>query len=100
MLDLIEAKRSEIAELCRRHHVRRLEVFGSAARGDFDPGRSDVDFVVTFEAGRKSLDAYFKLKAGLESALGRPVDLVESEAVENPYIRASIERSKVPVYGA
>jgi len=100
MLDLIEAKRNEIAELCRRNHVRRLEVFGSAARRDFDPERSDVDFMVTFDPERKSLHTYLKFKEGLESLLGRPVDLVEAGAVRNPYIRDSIERSRVPVYGA
>lgn len=50
MLKLIEARRTEIADLCRRFHVRRLEVFGSAARGtDFDPARSDVDLLVTYD---------------------------------------------------
>jgi hypothetical protein len=44
MLKLIEEHRVEIAGLCRKHGVKRLELFGSAARGDFDPGRSDVDF--------------------------------------------------------
>jgi uncharacterized protein len=48
MLPLIENRRAEIAELCRRFRVRRLDVFGSAARGgDFDPARSDVDLLVT-----------------------------------------------------
>jgi predicted nucleotidyltransferase len=42
MQDFIIAKREEIAELCRKHHVRRLSVFGSAARDDFDPQRSDI----------------------------------------------------------
>lgn len=100
MLDLIKANRSEIEALCRRYHVRRLEVFGSAARHDFQPGRSDMDFVVTFEPERKSLDTYLKLKEGLESLFGRSVDLVESGAVRNPYLRESVERSRVPVYGA
>ncbi len=49
MLPLIEAHRTEVAELCRRYHVERLEVFGSAARGtDFDPQRSNVDRLVTY----------------------------------------------------
>ena len=50
MLQLIEIHRHDIAELCRRFHVNRLEVFGSAARGsDFDPARSDVDLLVSYE---------------------------------------------------
>ena len=49
MLPFIEAQRAAIAELCRRFHVRRLDVFGSAARGtDFDPSRSDVDLLVSY----------------------------------------------------
>ncbi len=52
MLYLIEARRTDIAELCRRFHVSRLDVFGSAARGsDFDPDRSDVDVMVTYRPG-------------------------------------------------
>ena len=45
MIDDIAARRTELQDLCRRFGVRRLDVFGSAARGDFDPGRSDIDFL-------------------------------------------------------
>ena len=103
MLPLIDSRKAEIAELCRRFHVRRLEVFGSAARGhDFDPRRSDVDFLVEFDAhpDARSFATYFGLKEALEALLGRPVDLVMPSAVENPYMRAAIERSREPVYGA
>jgi predicted nucleotidyltransferase len=49
MHSLIAAQRSAIADVCRRYQVRRLDVFGSAARGtDFDPERSDADFLVEF----------------------------------------------------
>lgn len=104
MLPLIETKRAEIAELCRRYHVRRLDVVGSAARGnDFDPLRSDVDFLVEFDRGHSealSLKTYFGLKESLEAALGRPVDLVEPQATRNPYLRASFERSRELVFEA
>ena len=49
MQDFIAAKREEIAEFCRKHHVRRLAVFGSAARDDFNSATSDVDIIVEFE---------------------------------------------------
>ena len=100
---LIETKRPEIAALCRRHGVARLEVFGSAARGDdFEPGRSDVDFLVEFapEARSRAFAAYFDFKEALEALLGRPVDLVMPGVVENPYLRAGIERSREPVFAA
>ena len=103
MLPLIEAQKQRIGELCRRFHVRRLEVFGSAARGDdFDPQRSDVDFLVEFDAhpDADSFGTYFGLKEALEALLGRPVDLVMPGAVENPYLKAAIDRSREPVYGA
>src|SRR5271167_903786 len=102
MIDEIELRREELRGLCRRFHVRRLDLFGSAARGDFDPQRSDLDFLVEFERDPKipALDAYFGLKEALETLLGRPVDLVMPGAVENPYLKASIERSRETVYAA
>ena len=80
----IAARRLDIAATCRRYGVRRLEVFGSAARGvDFDPESSDADFLVTFKVTeRDSLRAFADLKAALETLLGHPVDLVDREAVE------------------
>ncbi len=102
MFELIDRRKSEIAALCRRFHVRRLELFGSAARDDFDPLESDIDFLVAFDPDHR-LDAfndYFGLKEGLEELFGRPVDLVVEKAIRNPYFRASVERSREPVYGA
>lgn len=102
MTPLVASRRAEIADLCRRHHVRRLEVFGSAGGdgGDFDPARSDVDFLVAFDdaAGQPSLQTFFQLKEGLENLLQRPVDLVSAQALRNPFILAQIEQSKETVY--
>lgn len=102
MLPLIESRRGELADFCRRFGVRRLELFGSAARGDFDPVGSDLDFLVEFSPGssRRALDSYFALKEALEALFGRPVDLVMPDAVTNPYVRADIERSRVTLYAA
>src|SRR5438876_87045 len=49
MIAILDQHRDEIAELCRKYRVQRLESFGSAARGDFDPNRSDLDFLVEFD---------------------------------------------------
>jgi uncharacterized protein len=102
MLTDIVARRDQIAALCRRHHVRRLELFGSAARGTgFDPARSDLDFLVEFSLGRApDLAGFFALRAGLADLLGRPVDLVAPSALRNPYLRADIDRHRELVYAA
>jgi predicted nucleotidyltransferase len=102
MIDEIQAHREELRTLCRRFRVRRLDLFGSAARGDFDPVRSDLDFIVEFDrnAPQNPFDSYFGLKEGLEALLGRKVDLVELSAVRDPYLKASIEQSREPVFEA
>lgn len=99
---LIEERRGQIVDLCRRHSVRRLAVFGSAVRTDFDPVRSDLDFVVDFEPMPPSghADAYFGLLADLETLFGRRVDLVESAALRNPYRRREIEATQVLLHAA
>lgn len=86
----ISDKLDALADICRRYSVSRLEVFGSAARDDFDPARSDVDFLVTFKpAARNDIGALDELKEALENLLGRSVDLVERETIETSrnYIR-------------
>jgi predicted nucleotidyltransferase len=100
----IAEKREALADLCRRYGVERLEVFGSAARGtDFDRDRSDADFLVTFTpAARNDLAAFADLKEALERLLGRPVDLVEREAIEtsrNFIRRRAILNDAETVYG-
>jgi hypothetical protein len=70
--------RGKLQALCRSFHVRRLDIFGSAARGDFDPTRSDIDFLVEFDREHPmvlSIDTYFGFKEALEALFGRPVDL-------------------------
>ncbi len=80
----------------------RLDVFSSAARGsDFDAARSDVDLLVTYLPGyAPDIATYQDLRDALADLLERPVDLVMEGAVENPFIRAGIERSRQPIYAA
>ena len=80
----VSSKRETLAELCRRFHVRRLEVFGSTTREqDFDPDHSDADLLIEFASGAEPSSARFlDLKKALEQVLGRPVDLIERIAVE------------------
>lgn len=103
MHPFIHQHQPAIAELCRRYRVQRLEVFGSAARGtDFVPESSDADFLVEFSPSADSLTlkAFFGLQADLSQILGRAVDLAESSALRNPYIQASVNRSREVVYAA
>lgn len=102
MIGLIDRHREQIAALCERFRVRRLEVFGSAASGTFDPQRSDVDFLLDFgEEYEPSLfDRYFGLKEALEALLGRSVDLVMTGALKNRYFIESVNRTREPVYEA
>ncbi len=99
----IADKREELAELCRRYGVARLEVFGSAARTtDFDPQTSDADFLVEFRPvnGRAPLRQFLDFAEALRRTLGRSVDLVETGAVQNPYLRAAIDSSREVVYAS
>jgi len=102
MQPLIETSRAQLAHLCRKHHVLRLEVFGSAARADFDPESSDLDFLVEFEpmAPVAYAQAYFSLKEELEALFKRPVDLITPASLKNPYFRASLAASSERVYAA
>ena len=102
MTDTIEKNRDQIAALCQRFGVRRLEVFGSAASGSFDPERSDVDFLLDFGADydRTLFSRYFGLKEALEKLLGRNVDLVMLGALVNPYFIESVNRTRKLVYAA
>ena len=92
---------AELGDLCRRFGVRRLDLFGSAARGDFDAAQSDLDFLVEFDPVAPEAHAfrtYFDFKDALETLFGRKVDLVEASAVRNPYFKESIEESREPVF--
>lgn len=91
-----------IAAICRQHRIRRLELFGSAAReGDFAVDRSDVDFLLEFEPDAKpDLETYFSAKTAFEALLGREVDLLERGALRDPFVLREIERGRETVYAA
>lgn len=88
--------------LCRRFGVRRLDLFGSAATGRFDPARSDLDFLVLFEhlPPGAYADAFFGLREGLEALFGRPVDLVTGAALGNPHFRRRVEAERRALFPA
>jgi predicted nucleotidyltransferase len=102
MNSLVERNLEEIAHLCRRYRVRKLAAFGSILRGDFDPARSDVDFLVDFEPVpvEERMRNYLGLREALASLLSRPVDLVEDGAIRNPYILKSVVEQEHVLYAA
>lgn len=101
MLDLIEARRAEVVQICQRYQVKRLDVFGSAASGDFDSEASDLDFVVEFEplSPVPYKRAYFAMLAELEALFRRKVDLVTTGSLRNPDFVSNVERTRELVYG-
>ena len=86
----IALQRDALSALCRRFDIARLDIFGSAARAtDFDPARSDADFLVKFKSDADEFSRFADFQDALGALLGRPVDLVERGAIEasRNYIR-------------
>ena len=102
MIDVIERHHSELVALCRKHHVKTLEVFGSVADGTFDPASSDLDFLLEFlpAAAGRPFHGYFDLKQELEKLFGRKVDLVMPGAIRNPYFLKAVDQQRKVLYAA
>lgn len=101
MIDLIEQHREAIVALCRKHRLKKLELFGSAATEAFDPATSDVDFFYEFSDDDTDLvDRYFGMIEELEKLLGRPIDFVSAKDAKNPYFLQVANRSRVTLYAA
>ncbi len=90
--------RGRIAEFCRRHHIRRLALFGSVLRDDFGP-TSDVDVLVEFEPGHVPGLAFFTMQEELSRLIGRPVDLNTSGFLSR-YFRGTVLDEAEPLYVA
>ena len=90
----------ELTRLCERYSITRLELFGSATNEHFDSERSDLDFLVTFQpaANLGLAEQYFGFKDDLEHLFSRPVDLVELDAVDNPYFLEAIQIERQLLY--
>lgn len=101
-LSCIEDNRHRLERICRQFTVSRLEVFGSAVDGSFDPEHSDLDFLVEFSRppGTNAFHQYFDLQFALADLFGRKVDLVDATAMRNPYFIESVNRSRKLLYAA
>jgi len=92
----IDFPRDRIADFCRRNHIRKLALFGSALREDFRPD-SDIDILVEFEPGHVPGLRFFAMQAELSEILGRPVDLNTPQWL-SPYFRDKVLKEQVPLY--
>lgn len=91
-----------LVQLCQRCNVKQLDLFGSAATNEFDPQRSDLDFLVLFEDMKPAAyaRAYFDLREGLVDLFGRPVDLLTDAGLKNPHLMHRVEAERYSVYVA
>ncbi len=96
----IDNYRESISSLCAEHLVDKLYLFGSATKNNLTD-LSDIDMVVKFKP--IALSGYFlnyiSLKNKLKNLFQRDVDLLEEQAISNPYIKKSIDQSKQLIYG-
>jgi hypothetical protein len=103
MNEWIDAHREALAELCRRYRVRRLELFGSACTSEFDPDRSDMDFLAEFQPDADLgpwLSRLFEFEDALGQLTGRRVDIVMTSALRNPWFRREANKTRTLAYHA
>lgn len=96
----IEIPHDRIRDFCRRWRIKEFAIFGSTLRDDFRP-ESDVDVLVTFQGGAPwGLFEIVEMIEELQNIFGRKVDLVEKEALRNPFRRHEILSQCQVVYAA
>jgi predicted nucleotidyltransferase len=95
----IEARRADVAVICARLGVRRLELFGSATRS---ASPRDLDFLVDLgdRPPAEYSTAYFALYEALEALFSRPIDLLTPANLSNPYFKQRVEQEKTLLYAA
>ena len=98
-MNIVEKNINKLIDLCKRHKVRELYIFGSVLSDKFND-TSDIDLLVQFENIDilEYFDNYMDFKEKLENLLGKPVDLLENQAIRNPIFRKVVDRNKKLVY--
>ena len=101
-MKLIELNLQRIIDLCRKHKVKTLAVFGSILTDRFND-QSDVDLLVNFDTTDHEkwdyVTNYFDFQEALEKIFGRKVDLVVEKGLKNKYFIANVNRTKQMIYG-
>lgn len=101
MIALISDNLEAIRDLCRKHGIRKLDLFGSAATGSFDPESSDLDFIVDLGEYTAGTDfRYIDLIADLEAILGHTIQMITEPSIKNDYFREAVDRQRVNLYDA
>jgi len=92
---MVDLPIEKIQAACEEYMVQRLELFGSAATDRFDSSTSDYDFLVTFKPMRleQRADTFFGILFALEDLLVQKIDLVDKEAIRNPYFFQSVQQT-------
>ena len=100
MTPALQIEPKPIADFCQRWKITEFALFGSILRADFRPD-SDVDVLVTFESGAPwTLWDLSRMRAELQALFGREVDLVEKQALRNPFRRRAILSEHRVIYAA
>ena len=99
MNKVVEEKLADLIDICRHNAIRRLELFGSSARNDFNPASSDLDFLAIFEDSERPgiSERYFNAVRGLENLFGRKVDLLTLASLTNPFLIDAVERDRIVI---
>lgn len=94
-MNMLEKNTEAIHNLCKKHKVAKLYAFGSVLTSAFNED-SDVDFLVEFERNDipRFVGNFFELQFALEDLLCRKVDLIEYEAIQNPYFKEEIDETR------
>ncbi|MDQ2682775.1 MAG: nucleotidyltransferase domain-containing protein [Chloroflexota bacterium] len=99
----IQQKLADIRDLCEKHGIRALYLFGSATRGDFDSSSSDFDFLVEFQTTAPGTNygyRYLDFADELEQLMGRSIDLLTTGSRMNRYLREEIEETREELFRA
>jgi len=99
-MNTLSTYKKQIDELCASHKVKSLYAFGSILTSSFNI-TSDIDLIVDFNnvAVNDYAENYFDLKFSLQTLFSRPVDLLEEQAIKNPYFKQVVNQTKELVYG-
>ena len=103
MISIIENNRNAITDICIKHSVLELYIFGSATTGSYNPDTSDIDFAVIYDPKipvEDMADHFFGLIEELEDLLKNKIDLVTLKSIKNRIFREELERTMISLYAA